>query len=182
MRKQTASKIWGVFLIVIGLSVAGHVFGWWTLRLFQGWWTFFIIVPCIISMVQDGVKTANAVGLGIGVVLLLSERTLISWAILARLFVPVALVAAGIMLLLKGSTSDNIKTKDNKSTVVENESRPSAQPETPAPEDADHTEELTPDENTAQAEEDASETNVRNTEETLDKNTAQAEGIDDPTS
>ena len=158
MRKQTASKIWGVFLIIIGASVAGHVFGWWTLRLFQGWWTLFIIVPCIISMVQDGVKTSNAVGLGIGVVLLLSERTLISWAILARLFLPVALVAAGLMLLLKGSSSDHIKAKDNNSVAYENDNRSSARPEPPVTENPDYTE-----------------------EQTLDDNTAEAEGSDEPT-
>ncbi len=152
MRKQTASKIWGIFLIVIGLSVAGHVFGWWTLRLFQGWWTLFIIVPCIISMVQDSVKTSNAVGLGIGVVLLLSERTLISWAILARLFLPVVLVAAGLLLLLRGPASDKEKAEGDPSSVNVNESEPSARPETPVAEDVDQTEEQTLDDNTEEAE------------------------------
>ena len=175
MRKDTASKIWGIFLILIGISVAGHVFGWWTLRLFQGWWTLFIIVPCIISMIQDGVKTANAVGLGIGVVFLLSERTIISWMMLARLFLPVALVAAGAMLLLKGATSDK---KD------------------PTDDNTDRPEEQTLDENTAHAESATTDKNAgasfehnepsdvktayRPDEETLDQNTAQAEGSDDP--
>ena len=158
MRKQTASKIWGVFLIVIGLSVAGHVFGWWTLRLFQGWWTLFIIVPCIISMVQDGVKTSNAVGLGIGVVLLLSERTLISWAMLGRLFVPVVLVAAGAMLLLKGSTSDKKKADHVPSEPSETENDPTPSFETADTDIIDHTE-----------------------EQTLNDNTAEAEGSDEPT-
>ena len=157
MRKDTASKIWGIFLILIGISVAGHVFGWWTLRLFQGWWTLFIIVPCIISMIQDGVKTANAVGLGIGVVFLLSERTIISWMMLARLFLPVALVAAGAMLLLKGATSDKHQADPVPPEPPAKESDPTPSSETVNTNVVGHTE-----------------------EETLDQNTAQAEGSDDP--
>lgn len=64
--------------------------------LFSGWWTLFLIVPAILSMIKNGVNAGNAILLAIGVFFFLEER---GWNV-KGFFVPSALIVFGIVLLL----------------------------------------------------------------------------------
>lgn len=102
MRLKTSNLLWGAFFILIGIGFAGNAFSLWDFNLFfSGWWTLFIIVPCIISLVQNGFRTSNIIGLGIGVMLLLSSQGVIDSAILGRLIVPFIFVLIGLSLIFK---------------------------------------------------------------------------------
>jgi hypothetical protein len=71
MRNRISNVLWGLFFIIIGVGFAGNLFFDWDFHLFfDGWWTLFIIIPCLISMIQNGFGTASTIGFIIGVLLL----------------------------------------------------------------------------------------------------------------
>ena len=101
MKKHQNAKLLGFVLIMIGIGLAGQVFGIWSLHIFRGWWTLFIIVPSIISILEKGVHSGNVTALVIGAVLLLSTQDILGWDLIGRMVFPGILVAAGIALLIK---------------------------------------------------------------------------------
>lgn len=100
MRKRIGSVLWGVAFILAGLGFAGNAFGIWDFDIFfDGWWTLFIIIPAIISMVENGPNTGNSIWLIVGGVLLLSAQDIIDGRIVGKLFFPVILVLIGFSII-----------------------------------------------------------------------------------
>lgn len=115
MRNRTSNVIWGVLFIVAGIGFAGNSFGLWHFHLFfKGWWTFFIILPCLVSIIQKGADTGNVLGLCLGIALFLGSRGFLDFSIVRRLIVPVIFVAIGASLLLGGSRR-RIREKEGES-------------------------------------------------------------------
>ena len=70
--KKTGKIIWGVAFIVAGIVFALNAFGITHIELFfDGWWTLFIIVPCLVGLFNEGEKLGNIIGIAVGVFLLL---------------------------------------------------------------------------------------------------------------
>jgi predicted membrane protein len=110
MRNRVGNLLWGLLLVVIGLGFAGNVFGLWNFELFfNGWWTLFIIIPCAISMVQNGVQLWNTIGLGIGVLLFVSAQGFFNGELLGDLIFPIIIVAIGLSIIFKDRLSKNAK-------------------------------------------------------------------------
>jgi len=115
MRNKLGNVLWGLAFIVAGVGVAGNVAGLWDFNLlFKGWWTIFIIVPCVISMVQNGVNTGNIIGLVIGALLLVEAQNIIPRNLIGKMIFPVILVLIGLSIIFKGNT---IKHHNYKSKV-----------------------------------------------------------------
>lgn len=109
------NKLWGLFLIMLGL-----VFGLNALEItsidifFDGWWTLFIIVPSFIGIFNDDDKTGNIIGLLIGVALLLVSRDIISFEYIAKLIFPTILIIIGLSILFKDTISKKITNEIKK--------------------------------------------------------------------
>ena len=74
MKNKLSNAVWGICFIVAGLGLCGDILGLWNFNLFfPGWWTLFIIIPCLVALIQQGPSTGNCIGLAIGVLLLLSR-------------------------------------------------------------------------------------------------------------
>lgn len=102
MRLKTSNLLWGFFFIIIGIGFAGNVMNIWNFELFfNGWWTLFIIVPCAISLIQNGFRVSNVGGLGIGLLLLLSSQGFIDGTLIAKLIVPFIFVLIGLSMIFK---------------------------------------------------------------------------------
>ena len=100
MRNKLSNMLWGLFFVVVGLGFAGNAFDVWSFELFfDGWWTFFIIIPCLISIVQKGAGTGSIIWLVIGIMLLLTAQSVIDSSVLRKLFVPIILVIIGLNLI-----------------------------------------------------------------------------------
>lgn len=110
MKLSRTDLFWGIALVIIGIGFGGEALELWNFEVFfSGWWTLFIIVPCLISLVESGVKRSNTIGLSIGGLLLLS-----SWHVIAEdLIVPLLLVIIGVILIfirprsVEGESSDD---------------------------------------------------------------------------
>ncbi|MDD6794859.1 MAG: LiaF-related protein [Clostridiaceae bacterium] len=101
MNKKLSNVLWGLAFIVVGVGIAGNVFNLWNFRFFfRGWWTLFIIVPCVISMIENGVKTSNLIGFMIGALLLVDELFYVHIA--GKLIFPIILVLIGFSIIFKG--------------------------------------------------------------------------------
>lgn len=104
MRTKLSNILWGLFFIVVGIGFAGRAFSWWHFDIFfRGWWTLFIIIPCGISIIQNGVTTGSSIGLGIGVLLLLSQQGFLHPATIMRLIVPFIFIVIGLSIMFQST-------------------------------------------------------------------------------
>lgn len=110
MRNRTGNLLWGLLLVAVGLGFAGNVFGLWNFELFfNGWWTLFIIVPCVISIIQNGIQFWNVIGIGIGVLFLISAQGVLNGQLIGELIFPIIIIAIGLSVIFKDQLSKNSK-------------------------------------------------------------------------
>ncbi|HHV12727.1 MAG TPA: cell wall-active antibiotics response protein [Clostridiales bacterium] len=101
MRNKLTNVLWGLFFVVVGIGIAGNVLNLWDFNLFfNGWWTFFIIIPCFISMIQSGFGIASTIGFIFGVLLFVSCNVKLKFSVW-ELIIPVILIFIGIRILLQ---------------------------------------------------------------------------------
>ncbi len=103
MKKSTVSVVLGLLIVALGLFFGAQALGYleqYKVSL-DGWWTLFIIVPCVISIVNSGLNTFNTLGAGIGVLLLLSAQGVFQDGMGYKLIIPLILTIFGLSLVLK---------------------------------------------------------------------------------
>lgn len=103
MRNKVSNLIWGIIFIVIGVGIAGNILFDWNFHIFfDGWWTLFIIIPCLLSIIRSGLTIAASGGLIIGVMLLVSQYVDIGidwW----KLIIPAVLIVIGLKIMFQGA-------------------------------------------------------------------------------
>ena len=117
--RKFGNVLWGVVLVIIGLIIGGNALGITNINIFfDGWWTFFIIIPCFIGLFKDNEKTGNVIGLLIGVGLLLGCQNILDFDLIWKLAFPVILVVIGLSIIFKdtlgGKVSSEIKKLNEK--------------------------------------------------------------------
>ncbi len=113
MNLKSNHSLWGAVLILCGIGFAGNALGLWHFSIFfKGWWTLFIIIPCVVSIAQKGFDPLPTAGLIIGLLFLLSAWGILPSGIVFKLFFPVLLVLVGCNILFK----DSIQKKHFKDT------------------------------------------------------------------
>ena len=101
--KKLSRILWGIVLVALGAVLALNAFGITDIDLFfDGWWTLFIIVPCLVGFFTEHDKMGNLIGLGIGVFLLLCCQDVLSFSMLWKLLVPVIVILVGLKLIFSG--------------------------------------------------------------------------------
>ena len=92
----------GVLWILCILGVISFTFST------KGWWTLFIIVPCAAGLFNGHDRVGSCIGIGIGVLLLLAARGVITWHNMWQLGLAVVVIGFGVRLLLnKGNCGNN---------------------------------------------------------------------------
>lgn len=102
MRARVSNVILGLFFVIAAIIWAGNeVFDWNFSIFFNGWWTFFIIIPAILSIVKTGFKIANSIFLILGLMLLGVNLfpAVFTWEIFRGLIFPVVLLVIGLGIL-----------------------------------------------------------------------------------
>ena len=91
----------GLLLIAAGIIWGGNALGLFQVSLFfRGWWTLFILVPCLYAIIKNGPDVPNIIGLIIGILLFLSARDILPNGTLGKLIIPVILIVAGAGMLI----------------------------------------------------------------------------------
>ena len=102
MRNKVSNIVWGLIFIIFGLGIAGDVMDIWEFNpFFDGWWTLFIIIPCLVSIIQKGADIGSIIGLIIGVLLLASHYIELSFSIW-KLTIPIILILVGLRIIFQG--------------------------------------------------------------------------------
>lgn len=112
--KDLTAIIWGIILVIVGIiMIMNQVFGYDINLFFSGWWTIFIIIPCLVNLINplENDKMASLIGLLIGICLLFVCQDIISFNIIWKLFIPVILVILGLSLIFKNIKLNRIKNK-----------------------------------------------------------------------
>lgn len=111
--KRGNQVLWGVILIGIGLILGLNALGMTHIDLFfDGWWTLFIIIPCLVGLLSGRDIMGNVIGIGIGAFLLLCCQGVLSFGWLWKLAFPAVIVLIGIKMIfgnLLGGSSSAIK-------------------------------------------------------------------------
>ncbi|MGN0527288.1 MAG: LiaF transmembrane domain-containing protein [Acutalibacteraceae bacterium] len=105
--KKISKVLWGVAFIAAGVIFALNAFGVTDIEIFfDGWWTLFIIIPCLVGIFSEREKLGNIIGLAIGVFLLLCCQNILDFDILWKLAFPAVIVIIGLKLILGGVFGD----------------------------------------------------------------------------
>lgn len=78
---------------------------------FNGWWTLFIIIPCITGLFKEENKIGNIIGIIIGTMLLLSSQEIISFELIMKLLIPIVFIVIGIGIIFKDFINKTINDK-----------------------------------------------------------------------
>lgn len=102
MKKSSLSVIVGILIIGFGIFYAGSLLGYWDLSIkFNGWWTIFIILPCLVSMGTSGINLFNTVGVGVGVLLLLNAQGVLENNLGPKLIAPYVVIVIGFAFIFR---------------------------------------------------------------------------------
>lgn len=100
--KKLIGIVIGALLIAFGVIFALNVFEVANIEFsLDGWWTLFIILPCLSGLVSGGNRLGSFAGLCVGVLLLLAARDVFSFDIVWKLVVPIIVVLIGIKFITK---------------------------------------------------------------------------------
>ena len=121
--KKFGNLLWGIVFIVLGMIIALNTLGIAQISIFfDGWWTLFIIIPCLINFIKGPNRIATFIGLVIGIAFLLSAQGIITFSIVRKLIIPFILIMIGISFIFKdffsGKINEKIKTL-NKTALKE---------------------------------------------------------------
>ena len=98
--KKLSKILWGIALIAVGSIFALKAFGVTNVEIFfDGWWTLFIILPCLVGIFSEREKTGNIIGLLIGVFLLLCCQNVLSFDMFWKLAIPAIIVIIGLKMI-----------------------------------------------------------------------------------
>lgn len=107
--KNLKTILWGLLLICLGVILALNAFDVIDFNLFfKGWWTLFIIVPCLIDLISLDNVIGDLIGIALGVLLLLASRDILSFGVIWKLILPAVLVIIGLSLIFKNSINKAI--------------------------------------------------------------------------
>ncbi len=100
--KQAKPIIWGIAIIALGLIFGGNALGLFSLDIFfDGWWTLFIIIPSVVSLITDQDKIMSLGFIAVGVILLLAAQDVFSYDVAWKVILAVFLVAVGLSIIIK---------------------------------------------------------------------------------
>lgn len=122
MRKRFSRALCGVLIIAIGVLWILSLVGILNFNLFfDGWWTVFIILPCLLGFISKP-NWGSIFGMAIGAFLLLQAQGLIDWSLFWKLCVASIIIIIGITLLFSSKCCCSCK-KDGKIENINREGK-----------------------------------------------------------
>lgn len=110
--KDIGKIVLGVIIVLVGIIIGTNSFGLTNIDIFfPGWWTMFIIIPSLVSIIKEEDKMASLIWLVVGVALLLVCNDIISWEIIGKLALPVILVVIGMGMIFGNTVKNKVGEK-----------------------------------------------------------------------
>lgn len=126
MKKNLSKIFFGVAVLAAGIIFLGSAFGLWEIKELSGWWTVFIIVPAIGSIVSSGFSIMNVVTLSVGVWLLLKcNPQWIPPEQMNKFAIAIVLIVVGFWLIFSTVKSKRMKKRlDDNGIPISQEGNP----------------------------------------------------------
>ena len=103
--KNLTRIIIGAILIACGVIYILGAFGIADVNIsLDGWWTLFIIIPCLNGLFTSKDKFGNFIGLIVGVLLLLAAQSVFEYDMIWKIIVPIIIIMLGIKLIVKSAS------------------------------------------------------------------------------
>lgn len=100
MKYHLGDKFFGLVLLAIGVGYIGDLCNAWQFTIFfPGWWTMFIILPSVVSILNYGIHFWNVVSTLFGVALLLSSNDIFDMKYAMKFLLPIFLILWGLSIL-----------------------------------------------------------------------------------
>ena len=110
---------WGIVLIVVGILFLGRNMNWWNFSIFfEGWWTLFLIVPSIISLVRKESMGTSFLILVLGVLMLLASQNVIDWSTIWKVFLPIIIMVVGLSIIFGNRKAKEKRVRANAKEYV----------------------------------------------------------------
>ena len=94
--------IWGIAIIALGVIFGGNAIGLFDINVFfDGWWTLFIIIPSVISLITEKERFASLGFLAAGVILLLAAQNVFSYDVAWKAILAVFLIIIGVSIIFR---------------------------------------------------------------------------------
>lgn len=126
-KTNNGSLVCGILLLIIGVILAGNIGNYWSidvpyLLFYQGFWTFFIILPCIFHIMQNGFQVASVTAIVVSGLIFIAKMGYFDLAFAKRMILPVLLSIIGISFythcFLSAQTED-ANTDDDENAPTE---------------------------------------------------------------
>lgn len=114
MKDNLNRILWGIVLVLLGIIWGINALDIAQINIFfDGWWTLFIIVPCVIDLFDTGKdnKIGDLIGVVIGVILLLACRDVLSFDVVWKLVFPVIIVILGLSMIFGSAVKSKVRKK-----------------------------------------------------------------------
>ena len=99
--KQAFKIIFALALIAAGVLWILSITGVLTIEFStKGWWALFVIIPCLFGLFTDKDKVGPCIGIGVGVLLLLAAREVITWNMMWQIALALMIIGFGVQMLL----------------------------------------------------------------------------------
>lgn len=116
MKRDYSALIWGLVFVAAGIIFGGNALNIWNIDVFfQGWWTLFLIIPGLVSIIKYGFNWGSGVIVIVGIILFFDELEIINNRIMWRLVFPLMLMIIGISIIssfFKGGDKKSIDTNE----------------------------------------------------------------------
>ena len=110
--KKFKNVLIGLCFIAVGVLFGLKTLGYTDIDIFfDGWWTLFIIIPCVFGLFEDHDKTGSIIGIVIGTLLLLGCQEIVTFEMVLKLLLPVILVIIGVSYIVKEIFGNKIQKK-----------------------------------------------------------------------
>lgn len=109
MKHKITDIILGIFILAVGLGIVGESLNLWhyDFIFFEGWWTLFLIIPGILSVIDRGFKFINSLAIVVGLALLLQERNILPNIDVWPLVIGCLVVVLGFNIIFGSSKGKN---------------------------------------------------------------------------
>jgi len=110
--KKASNWLWGGVLVAVGVILGINALGIMRIDIFfPGWWTLFIIVPCLVGLFTNEHKGGAVIGLIVGVCLLMSSLGVMPFGIMWKLLLPAILIVIGVTVMVRGGENGEVADK-----------------------------------------------------------------------
>lgn len=120
--KRLTKIIIGAILVACGVIYMLDAFDVINMNVsLDGWWTLFIIVPCLDGLLTGKDKFGSLIGLLVGVLLLLAAQDVFEYDMVWKIVAPVIIIMIGIKLIVKSGSpkkTDTAAQKGQKESVA----------------------------------------------------------------